>query len=87
VYLLNFEEASPSDWFLKLLTTLIEAKTGYQWVPTLTRHGAGSTLLVFDTKGASPKYAACKTTTHPGLREPSGLKVFLREIKRAIQVH
>jgi serine/threonine protein kinase len=82
---LSFEEASSSDWFLKLLATSIEAKTGYQWVPTLTRRGTGSIVLVFDTKGAFPKYVACKTITHPGLREPSGLKVFLREIKRTLR--
>jgi len=86
VNLLNFEEASSSDRFPKLLATLIEAKTDYQWVPTLTRRGTGSIVLVFDTKGDLPKYVACKTITYPDLKEPGKLKVFLREIKRTLRV-
>jgi len=67
---------------LELLAITIEARTGYKWVPTLTRYGTGSVVLVFDTQG-SPPYVACKIILEP--LEGGRLRIFLREIMRTLK--
>ena len=67
---------------LKLLTIPIEARTGYKWIPTLTRYGTGSAVLVFDTQGFPP-YIACKIILEPF--EGDRLRYFLREIMRSLK--
>jgi len=74
---------SLDEEFLELLAWAIEGKTGYKWVPSLTKQGTGSVVLVFDTKGF-PQYVACKTLLYPDIRKPGKLKVFLKEIKRTL---
>ncbi|MCC6005939.1 MAG: protein kinase [Thermofilum sp.] len=69
---------------LQLLAISIEGRTGYRWVPELTRHGTGSIVLVFDTQGF-PKYVAFKTITLANLEDQGKLEVFLREIKRTLR--
>jgi serine/threonine-protein kinase len=67
---------------LRLLAVPIEARTGYKWVPTLTRYGTGSVVLVFDTQGFPP-YVACKVILEPF--KGDGLRSFLREIMRTLK--
>jgi Protein kinase domain. len=75
---------SLDEEFLELLAWVIEGKTGYKWVPNLTKRGTGSLILVFDT-GGFPQYVACKTLLYPDIREPGKLKVFLKEIRRTLR--
>jgi len=67
---------------LRLLAIPIEARTGYKWVPTLTRYGTGSIVLVFDTQGFPP-YVACKIILEPF--EGNRLRNFIREIMRSLK--
>jgi serine/threonine protein kinase/uncharacterized protein YeeX (DUF496 family) len=67
---------------LRLLAIPIEARTGYKWVPTLTRYGTGSVVLVFDTQGFPP-YVACKIILEP--LEGNRLRNFIREIMRSLK--
>ncbi len=68
----------------QLLAISIEGRTGYRWVPELTRRGTGSIVLVFDTQGF-PKYVAFKTITWANLEDQGKLEVFLKEIKRTLR--
>jgi serine/threonine protein kinase len=68
--------------FNKLLATIVEARTGYKWIPTLTRYGTRSVVLVFDTQGFPP-YVACKIVLEPF--EGNRLRYFLREIVRSLK--
>jgi serine/threonine protein kinase len=72
----------PHFQFNELVATIIEARTGYKWVPTLTRYGTGSVVLVFDTQGF-PQYVACKIILEP--LEGDRLRNFLREIMRTLK--
>jgi len=72
----------PHFQFNELVATIIEARTGYKWVPTLTRYGTGSVVLVFDTQGF-PQYVACKIILEP--LEGGRLRNFLREIMRTLK--
>jgi serine/threonine protein kinase len=72
----------PHFQFNELVATIIEARTGYKWVPTLTRYGTGSVVLVFDTQGF-PQYVACKIILEP--LEEGRLRNFLREIMRTLK--
>jgi hypothetical protein len=67
---------------LRLLAIPIEARTGYKWVPTLTRYGTGSVVLVFETQGFPP-YVACKIILEP--LEGNRLRNFIREIMRSLK--
>ncbi|MCC6053907.1 MAG: protein kinase [Thermosphaera sp.] len=67
---------------LRLLATTIEARTGYKWIPTLTRYGTGSIVLVFDVQ-EFPPYVACKIILEPF--ERSRLRYFLREVMRSLK--
>jgi len=70
------------DFPLEVIARIIEARTGYEWLSNLTKHGTGSVVLVFDT-GGLPRYIACKTTAKP--LEKRALEGFLNEVKRALK--
>jgi len=70
------------DFPLEVIAHIIEARTGYEWLSNMTKHGTGSVVLVFDTKGFPP-YIACKTTAKP--LEKRALEGFLNEVKRTLK--
>lgn len=69
--------------FVEEIASIIEGRTGYKWLPDLTRYGTGSVVLVFNT-GGYPPYVACKTTIKPC--GEGVLKIFLKEVWRTLKV-
>jgi|GEM_PF-1764288 hypothetical protein len=39
------------DYSFKEIVSIIENRTGYEWLPQLTKYGTGSIVLVVDTGG------------------------------------
>jgi len=70
----------PSMDEIALIASIIEARKGYEWLPSLTKYGTGSVVLVFDDGGF---YVACKTTIKP--LEERALKSFLKEVWRTLK--
>jgi len=79
----NRDKEITKDHSFKEITSIIESKTGYKWLPQFTKYGTGSIVLVFDT-GGFPSLIACKIIDRPLKKRV--LEIFLREIMRTLRV-